>query len=149
MGVNLGASLSPLICGYIGETYGWHYGFGLATIGMMVGLAIFVMPTLVTQLLIGMRASAPQVRYSTLFPDNSTAIAVNAFVALSLVIAGAISIRALALGGVPDDVGRPPGAVQASGYNPPGHRSLRTLVLPVRLGFFDHPRWRTAATDLR
>jgi POT family proton-dependent oligopeptide transporter len=32
IGINLGAAMSPLLCGYIGETYGWHYGFGLATI---------------------------------------------------------------------------------------------------------------------
>ena len=44
MGINLGAAMSPLICGYVGETYGWHYGFGLATIGMLTGLAVFVAP---------------------------------------------------------------------------------------------------------
>jgi proton-dependent oligopeptide transporter, POT family len=106
MGVNLGASLSPLLCGYIGETYGWHYGFGLATIGMMAGLAIFVMPTLVTQLLIGAGAIGTAGALFVFVSDNWTAIAVNAFVAVSLVIAGVISIRALSLGGVPDDVGR-------------------------------------------
>ena len=36
MGINLGAALAPLICGYIGETYGWFYGFGLAGIGMLL-----------------------------------------------------------------------------------------------------------------
>jgi dipeptide/tripeptide permease len=49
MGINLGAAMSPLLCGYIGETYGWHYGFGLATIGMLTGVAIFVAPSLVSQ----------------------------------------------------------------------------------------------------
>ena len=44
MGINLGAAMSPLLCGYIGETYGWHYGFGLATLGMLTGLAVFVAP---------------------------------------------------------------------------------------------------------
>ena len=58
MGINLGAAMSPLLCGYIGETYGWHYGFGLATIGMLTGIAVFVMPTLVTQLLIMLGALA-------------------------------------------------------------------------------------------
>ena len=42
MGINLGAAMSPLLCGYVGETYGWHYGFGIATLGMLVGLAVFV-----------------------------------------------------------------------------------------------------------
>ena len=49
IGINLGAAMAPLLCGYIGETYGWHYGFGLATIGMLVGLAVFVAPTILTQ----------------------------------------------------------------------------------------------------
>ncbi|GIW96348.1 MAG: hypothetical protein KatS3mg110_4389 [Pirellulaceae bacterium] len=42
MGINLGAGLAPLLCGYLGETYGWHYGFGLATIGMLAGLVVFI-----------------------------------------------------------------------------------------------------------
>ncbi|MCS6824749.1 MAG: peptide MFS transporter [Cytophagaceae bacterium] len=41
MGVNTGAFLTPLTCGFIGETYGWHYGFGLAGLGMIIGLLIF------------------------------------------------------------------------------------------------------------
>ncbi len=49
MGINLGAAMSPLLCGYIGETFGWHKGFGLATIGMLVGIAVFVAPSLVSQ----------------------------------------------------------------------------------------------------
>ena len=36
------AAMAPLLCGYIGETYGWEKGFGLATVGMLVGLAVFV-----------------------------------------------------------------------------------------------------------
>lgn len=109
MGVNLGAALSPLICGYIGETYGWHYGFGLATIGMLIGLAIFIMPTLVTQSLIGLGALGTAVSLWVYVPDNSAAIAVNVLVALALLTAGFISIRALSLGGIPDAAGRPPG----------------------------------------
>ena len=42
MGINLGAGAAPLVCGYLGETYGWHYGFGLAGVGMVVGLLIFL-----------------------------------------------------------------------------------------------------------
>ena len=37
MGINLGAFLSALIVGYVGENIGWHYGFGLAGIGMALG----------------------------------------------------------------------------------------------------------------
>jgi proton-dependent oligopeptide transporter, POT family len=42
MGINLGAFLGSLLCGYIGETYGWSYGFGLAGIGMLLGLIVFI-----------------------------------------------------------------------------------------------------------
>jgi POT family proton-dependent oligopeptide transporter len=42
VGVNLGAVLAPLVCGTLGELYGWHWGFGAAGIGMCVGLAIYV-----------------------------------------------------------------------------------------------------------
>lgn len=38
IGINVGAFLSSIIVGYVGEVYGWHYGFGLAAIGMALGL---------------------------------------------------------------------------------------------------------------
>lgn len=41
LGINLGAFLSPLVCGYLGEKYGWHYGFSAAGIGMFVGMVVF------------------------------------------------------------------------------------------------------------
>ncbi len=42
LGINLGAFLSPLVCGTLGEVYGWHYGFGAAGVGMLVGLSIYL-----------------------------------------------------------------------------------------------------------
>jgi proton-dependent oligopeptide transporter, POT family len=42
IGINLGAFLAALIVGYVGETYGWHYGFGLAGIGMAAGLVQYL-----------------------------------------------------------------------------------------------------------
>src|SRR3954469_12092963 len=42
MGINLGGLLSPLACGYLGERFGWHWGVGLAGIGMLAGLIVFV-----------------------------------------------------------------------------------------------------------
>lgn len=41
MGVNIGGWIAPLLCGWLGMTYGWHYGFGLAGIGMLLGLVVF------------------------------------------------------------------------------------------------------------
>jgi len=42
MGVNVGAALGTILVGYLGETVGWAYGFGMAGIGMVAGLIIFV-----------------------------------------------------------------------------------------------------------
>jgi POT family proton-dependent oligopeptide transporter len=41
IGINLGAFLSSLIVGYVGESIGWHYGFGLAGIAMAFGLIVY------------------------------------------------------------------------------------------------------------
>src|SRR3954471_15814199 len=42
VGVNVGAFLAPLVCGFLGETYGWHYGFAAAGVGMLLGLLIYL-----------------------------------------------------------------------------------------------------------
>ena len=42
MGINLGAFSAALLCGYLGETYGWGYGFGAAGVGMIFGLITFI-----------------------------------------------------------------------------------------------------------
>ncbi len=42
MGINLGAFLGSLLCGYLGQTYGWSYGFGAAGVGMLFGLLVFI-----------------------------------------------------------------------------------------------------------
>lgn len=41
MGINLGSFAATIICVYLGETYGWRYGFGAAGIGMLFGLLTF------------------------------------------------------------------------------------------------------------
>lgn len=43
MGINIGALLSPLVCGYLGENINWHYGFGAAGVGMTLGLIQYVL----------------------------------------------------------------------------------------------------------
>jgi len=108
MGINLGASMSPLLCGYIGETQGWHRGFGLATLGMITGLAVFVAPVRITQLLVlagGLAAAAGLFIYR---PDNIFSIGVNVFVGIALVAAALTAWAALNRGGLPDETGAPP-----------------------------------------
>ena len=43
VGVNVGGFLAPLICGTLGETFGWHWGFGAAGVGMLTGLVIYLL----------------------------------------------------------------------------------------------------------
>ena len=42
VGINIGAFLSPLVCGTLGETVGWHYGFAAAGVGMLFALAVYL-----------------------------------------------------------------------------------------------------------
>src|SRR5215469_12927840 len=42
VGINIGGFLAPLVCGTLGEFYGWHWGFGAAGIGMLTGLVIYI-----------------------------------------------------------------------------------------------------------
>jgi POT family proton-dependent oligopeptide transporter len=41
MGINLGAAIGVIFAGWLGETYGWAYGFGAAGLGMLLGLIVF------------------------------------------------------------------------------------------------------------
>ncbi|WP_299308737.1 oligopeptide:H+ symporter [uncultured Croceicoccus sp.] len=50
VGINLGAAFGSLLCGYLGQTYGWAYGFGAAGVGMLAGLIVF---TIFRPLLLG------------------------------------------------------------------------------------------------
>src|SRR5712692_10204214 len=42
MGINLGAFVAPLVCGYLGQRVNWHIGFGAAGVGMVLGLIQYV-----------------------------------------------------------------------------------------------------------
>jgi len=42
VGVNIGGFLSPLVCGTLGEVFGWHWGFGAAGVGMVLGLLLYL-----------------------------------------------------------------------------------------------------------
>jgi POT family proton-dependent oligopeptide transporter len=43
MGINIGAFIAPLICGYLGQQVNWHFGFGAAAVGMFFGLVQYKM----------------------------------------------------------------------------------------------------------
>jgi POT family proton-dependent oligopeptide transporter len=43
VGINLGAFLAPLVCGTLGQRVGWHYGFGAAGVGMVLGLVFYLL----------------------------------------------------------------------------------------------------------
>ena len=111
MGINLGAAMSPLLCGYVGETWGWHYGFGLAAIGMLIGLAVFVMPTRLTQALILVAAVASAASMVWIQRDNVWAIGINIFIAACLLVSAICACVALSKGGLPSWAGaRPDGS---------------------------------------
>ena len=125
MGINLGAAIAPLLCGYVGETYGWHYGFGLATIGMLIGLAVFVVPSALASALI-LGGAITTALAMVLLQDNALLLAVNGFVALALVISGIVSFVALSRRGL---------SVQEQGLDadlgaPPDPELLRRPLLP-------------------
>lgn len=69
MGINLGAFLSSITCGILGIVYGWAWGFGLAGIGMLAGLLVFLWG----QKYLGGRADPPDeaaLKKSVLGPIN-------------------------------------------------------------------------------
>jgi POT family proton-dependent oligopeptide transporter len=107
MGINLGAALAPLVCGYIGETYGWHYGFGLATIGMLVGLGTFLAPRGVARTLILLTSLAIVVTMFWGAKDDKVQTLLNLPIALALLGAGFVSFTRLGSGSIPADLGCP------------------------------------------
>jgi POT family proton-dependent oligopeptide transporter len=108
MGINLGAALAPLVCGYVGETYGWHFGFGLATVGMLVGLAVFVAPAGVTRLMIVGTAVLTAVGMVGTQLNEPLMLAVNAPVAAALLVAAWVAWQALSEGPLDAELGQPP-----------------------------------------
>jgi dipeptide/tripeptide permease len=113
MGINLGAAMSPILCGYVGETYGWHYGFGIATIGMLIGLAVFAAPTKLAQALVLLGAVAAT-GAMMMFQDTLIQLLVRIFVSICLLVAAGVGAVALQRGGVPASAGGRPESVKTS-----------------------------------
>ena len=125
MGINLGAALAPLVCGYIGETYGWHYGFGLATVGMLVGLATFIL-TAASRALILLASIAIVGTMFWFSRGDTTQTLLNLPIALALLGAGAISFVKLGSGGLPAGTGAPRDAE--------GKPCAPRMVMPIVFG---------------
>ena len=81
MGINIGAILGGLIAGYLGETWGWHWGFGAAAVAMFFGLLNFVF----SKTLAG-KGGVPAVHYH---PDAATGRRDHTYTA---VIIGAVAL---------------------------------------------------------
>jgi dipeptide/tripeptide permease len=108
MGINLGAAIAPLLCGYVGETYGWNYGFGMATAGMLLGLVTFFAPRWLASLLIGMGSLAALYGLIVFQPGDFFSMTVNYFVAAALMVSTVVALIAISKGGLPDWAGQPP-----------------------------------------
>jgi POT family proton-dependent oligopeptide transporter len=124
MGINLGAAMSPLVCGYVGQTFGWHKGFGLATIGMVIGLCIFIFPPWLNMVTIG--GGAIFVAYGLYYiAETWVQQLIHGVIGGALLIAAAIAVMALKRGGLPDWAGAQPEEARAKGI---------ALVGPVYAG---------------
>ncbi len=95
MGINLGAALGPLVCGSLGERVNWHYGFGAAGLGMVLGLIQFQ----VTRKHLGPIGLVPAHRGSATQQDwKSLSVAVGAVaIVLALTFSGVLPVNPLQL----------------------------------------------------
>jgi POT family proton-dependent oligopeptide transporter len=80
-GINTGAVFGPLLCGFLAQAYGWHYGFGSAAVFMLVGLATY---------LIGYRHLPAKVKRLTQTGEQLSAADWRVVAALCAVIAIAV-----------------------------------------------------------
>ena len=108
MGINLGAALAPVICGFIGEEKGWHYGFGLATIGMLIGVATFIAPRSLARLLILFTVLGTSIATIWTMRDDSLQLTITLPFLGALLLAGAVATWQLGRGGLDPTVGHAP-----------------------------------------
>src|SRR5215213_5523801 len=79
MGINLGAFICAFVCGTLGEKVGWHWGFGAAAVGMLLGLVVYV-------------AARPALLKDVGEPPPGKANYAPLFFAAALVLAGAVGL---------------------------------------------------------
>ncbi len=130
MGINLGAAMSPLLCGAVGETFGWHYGFGLATLGMLAGLFTFVAGRLIARLVIGATAVVTCGGMVLFAWGSPIELGVNAPIGIALLVAAVVAISALAGGGLPQGLGA---AKDARRMEHPAVEAIRSQPVPYYL----------------
>jgi POT family proton-dependent oligopeptide transporter len=96
MGINLGAFIAPLVCSYVGENINWHYGFGLAGIGMTAGVIQFALGAK----LLGNAGIAPQPTQKDQFRFRGSIVIFLLVVVVGGILAanGTLSIQALSSG---------------------------------------------------
>lgn len=93
MGINIGAFLGQLLCGYLGERIGWHWGFGAAGVFMVLGL--------VQYRLLGARlGDAGRYPASCGDPVRDTRLRQRGWLAVGLFLLGLSAVTALTLAGV-------------------------------------------------
>jgi len=104
MGINLGAFISPLICGYLGEQINWHMGFGAAGVGMVLGLIQFKL----TDRHLGDLGLEPEVDHQDPVAARKHRMVKNTFIggtvlliiALALLFAGVIQLEVFAISNI-------------------------------------------------
>ncbi|WP_373605414.1 peptide MFS transporter [Bacillus cereus] len=95
MGINLGGLLSPLIIGTLGQKYNFHLGFGLAAIGMLIGLIVFVATKKNNLGLAGMQVPNPLTAQerAQVFGKIGVSTLVIGIMSVSLIITGTLTIQ--------------------------------------------------------
>ena len=126
--------MSPLVCGYIGEKYGWHYGFNLATLGMMIGLLIFIAPRQVNMVTISLGALGTA-GVLLKIAEPGPFMVVNGVIAVAILIAAGIAVAALSRGGLPDWAGLQPEAAKAKGLSAVAPVYIATVLAVPAIAF--------------
>jgi POT family proton-dependent oligopeptide transporter len=99
MGINIGALAAPLLTGYLGERVGWHYGFGVAGVGMVLGLITYklradrTLGTMGMQPSVGPEEQAKVKRYTMIGVGLLVAVVVAAMSGLFAINASAVAAR--------------------------------------------------------